>query len=165
MRVVHGAIEGIDDPDAVGWTGLGPALFRQEAVTGKGGPQPRNDQLLGAAIHLGDEIDPPLVPDLLGLSEVVLEECAGLARDLHGLLELALEGRAHRVGIIPWWSATPPRAPGRLREASQPLRRHHSWAHPRRAAPGIAARTTERRSRASPAAPRGSPAREARRGA
>ena len=59
------------------------------------GAQAADDQLLGAMIHLGDEIDAPLVFDFLGFPEILFEEGAGLARDPHRLPELPLEGRGH----------------------------------------------------------------------
>src|SRR6267143_1866600 len=100
MGVVHRTVQGIDDPDAVGLAcpSLAAALLGPEPVARECGAQTADDQLLGAVIHLRDEIDAPFVFDFLGFPEILFEEGAGLARDPHRLLELPLEGRGHSAG-------------------------------------------------------------------
>src|SRR5437763_327259 len=66
----------------------------QNTGAGNRRAQAGDDELLGAAVHLGDEIDPPLVLDLLLFAEVFLEEDAGFAGHRDGAVELALEGHS-----------------------------------------------------------------------
>ena len=94
VGVVGGAVERIHDPAV----GLGsaprPTLLGQDGVAREPGMDGVEDDGLGAAVHLGDEIGgAALVADVVPSAEAGSEERAGLECRLHG--DVA-EGIAHR---------------------------------------------------------------------
>ena len=80
VEVIHGAVDGIDDPLELARLIAGEAFLAIDRVIGKGGEQTRGDQLLRA--HVEVELD---VVRLEGIdverpAEVAAQEHAGLAR-------------------------------------------------------------------------------------
>ena len=78
VGVVGGAVQRIDDPAAAGRPTQGPALLGENGVPGKSCLNRLDDQRLGAAIHLGDQVGrAPLEGDLAALSQLGAEERPG----------------------------------------------------------------------------------------
>src|SRR5262249_23701467 len=138
------------------------SLLGQDVIVGEGGLEARDDQRFGTAVHLGDEVDAALVVNLVNLPEVLLEEPARLAGDLHPDREPP--GSAHAGAAPPpprgRRPPPPPRGPRRWRFARPRSRRGPPPRPP--VGPDTEARRDARRCRRARAAPRASPARAAR---
>ena len=90
VGVVGRAVERVDDPAPARAPTPGAALLGEDPVLRECGEQARDDQLLGARVHLGHEVGgAALVRDVPRSLELALEEVTGRARgvDRHAPFE------------------------------------------------------------------------------
>ena len=104
VRVVHGAVERVDDPDPAAARGgrlardgpMLPGLLGEDRVARIGRPDGVEDERLGQVVRLGHDVPGALVVDLLEPLVAVHQDLAGADRDRLRERQLALVGGGRR---------------------------------------------------------------------
>src|SRR5262249_55049978 len=89
VRIVRGAVEGIDDPAPARAAGGDACLLRRDRVVAEGLLPAPEERGCGASIRLGERMRRrALVGGVAGAGELIAEQMAGRARGIDGHAEL-----------------------------------------------------------------------------
>ena len=84
VHEIGGAVERVDVPAGAVARRVGVVLFRDDGVARKGGADAFDDDGLGPAVDVGDEIDRALVLHAAAHADRFADERAGLQREFAG---------------------------------------------------------------------------------
>jgi 4-diphosphocytidyl-2-C-methyl-D-erythritol kinase len=128
VHEVRGAVEGIDVPAGTVARGVGVVLLGHDGIAGEGRANAFDDDVLGAAVHVGDQVDRGFVLHAASDTEGLADEISGPAREFAG--EIGAVGHAALLSRVPETVKLPAFVPSLRSKAVSAPRRSATGASP-----------------------------------